>query len=349
MPTRRPKLMGWIPLVITVLATTGAVFLLGRQLTARADKDEKPSNPATLTAFPIQIAPGFDGIVLIDHLNRNLCIYQYQARNPSHQRLSLLAARNFKYDLQLEDYNNADPRPATVKEWLGRAAAGYNSSPTKSTGYEGKSTPPPKIDTPSSAGDEPVWRSPTTQQIKAKTPIGQGNADTEINSVESAQKLLKPPKIPEKILLKCANETCDFSGQLSAEEFINAASLQINQLRFLQPQKYAKLQALARPKLPELNKTNWKKVSPILEREMIEIKLIEIWGDINQRLGFTCPKCRQNQVYRAIQCNQCKEIYLPRFVPAGQSPCKCPKCGTINEAEITEKTGAAGNVSQIAK
>ena len=328
MPTRRRILLGWIPLLITVLSTTGAVFLLSRQLTAQSGQEEKLAPPAALTAFPIQIAPGFDGIVLIDHQNRNLCIYQYNARNPAHERLTLLAARNFRYDLQLEDYNNAAPRPGTVKEWLGRAT-GYTTPPAKPKGYEGKSTPPPKIKSP--ADDKPAWRRLTTEQQKAKTATGEGAGDTEQKSAISAQKLLKPPKLPSKILLKCGNSTCDFSGQLSAGEFINAASLQINQIRYQDPQQYAQLQATVRLKLPELDTTSEKKISPIMEREMIEVKLIEIWGDINQRLGFTCIKCGKNEVYRSIACKQCKEIYLPRFVRAGQSSYKCSKCGTINE------------------
>ena len=336
MPTRRRILLGWIPLLITVLSTTGAVFLLSRQLTAQAVQEEKLAPAAALTAFPIQIAPGFDGIVLIDHQNRNLCIYQYRARNPAHERLTLLAARNFRYDLQLEDYNNADPRPGTVKEWLGRAG-GYTTPPAKPKGYEGKSIPPPKSKSP--ADDKPAWRSPTTEPPKEKTPTG----DTEQKSAQSAQKLIKPPKIPSKVLLKCGNSPCDFSGQLSAGEFIHAASLQINQLRYQKPQEYAKLEALARLKLPELDTTSEKKVSPIMEREMIEVKLIEIWGDINQRLGFTCIKCGKNEVYRAIACKQCKEIYLPRFVRAGQSSYKCPQCGTINEPEDQKKPGAGGD------
>jgi len=338
MPTHRRILLGWIPLLITVLSTTGAVFLLSRQLTAQAEQEEKLSPPAALTAFPIQFAPGFDGIVLIDHQNRNLCIYQYNARNPAHERLALLAARNFKYDLQLEDYNNADPRPATVKEWIGRGT-GYTTPTSKPKGYEGKSIPPPKTKSP--ANDKPAWRSPTTEQQKVKTPTSEGIGDTKQKSAKSAQNLIKPPKLPSKILLKCANSTCDFSGQLSAAEFIQAASMQINQIRYRDPQQYAKLQALARRKLPELDTDSEKNFSPIMEREMIEVKLIEIWGEINQRLGFTCIKCGKNEVYRAIECKQCKEIYLPRFVRAGQSSYKCPKCGTINEPADLAKPGAA--------
>ena len=86
-----------------------------------------------------------------------------------------------------------------------------------------------------------------------------------------------------------------------------------------------------------------------LDREMIEIKLIEAWGDINQRLAFTCPKCRQNEVYRAIACKQCQEIYLPRTVRAGQNVYKCPKCSTINAPEDELKSGRVGSPSNNAK
>ena len=72
MPTRRRIVLGWIPLLITVLSTTGAVFLLSHQLTAQSGQEEKLAPPAALTAFPIQIAPGFDGIVLIDLIDTDM-------------------------------------------------------------------------------------------------------------------------------------------------------------------------------------------------------------------------------------------------------------------------------------
>jgi predicted RNA-binding Zn-ribbon protein involved in translation (DUF1610 family) len=339
MPTHRSKLLGWIPLLITVLSTTGAVFLLSRQLPAEGSKDPESVESATVSAFPIQITPGFDGIVLIDPQSRNLCIYQYQVRNPAHERLTLLAARNIRYDLQLDDYNNADPRPATVKEWLQRAE--IPGGPIKKTGYEGKSTPPPKTTSP--ASDKPAWRYPTPEQSKDMASAVEKTGDSPVKSA------LKPPKVPSKVTLKCGNSACDFSGALTGDDFINAASLQINQIRFQNPQQYAKLQSWARLRLPELDSTSEKKVSSVVEREMIEIKLIEVWGDINQRLAFTCPKCRQNEVYRAIECKQCQEIYLPRTVRTGQSAYKCPQCGTINAPGNEEKTGSVSPATKSDK
>ncbi len=346
MPTRRRIVLGWIPLLITVLSTMSAVFLLSRELPAQAGPEEKILKPAVLTAFPIQIAPGFDGIVLIDHQNRNLCVYQYKTRNPANERLALLAARNFKYDIQLEDFNNADPRPGAVKEWLDRAT-GYTAPSAKPKGYEGKSNPPPKTESP--ANDKPAWRSPATTPLKEKPSTEEGTGKQEQETAKSAQNLIKPPHLPAKILLKCGNPKCDFSGQLTASEFIRAASVQINRLRYQKPQEYAKLVESIRAKLPELNGAPAKKISPIMEREMIEMKLIEIWGEVNQRLGFTCIKCGKKEVYRAIKCKQCGEIYLPRFVRAGQSSYKCPKCGTINAPARQEQAGAAETTTEKGK
>ncbi|MCF7959059.1 MAG: hypothetical protein K9M57_11485, partial [Phycisphaerae bacterium] len=42
---------------------------------------------------------------------------------PAHQHFSLLAARSFKYDVLLEDYNTGEPRPATVKELLSKGSS----------------------------------------------------------------------------------------------------------------------------------------------------------------------------------------------------------------------------------
>jgi hypothetical protein len=48
-------------------------------------------------------------------------IYEIDLRGPAHKRLTLLAARSWRYDRRLERYNTAEPTPEQVKSLLDNA------------------------------------------------------------------------------------------------------------------------------------------------------------------------------------------------------------------------------------
>ena len=113
----------FLPVLLALVSTVGAAVLLIRQDAARA-LAQAPSGdiPSEVTAFAFQLGMGIDGIALVDHKNQTLCIYHCDLSNPAtHERLNLVAARNFSYDLQLTDFNNAEPRPDMVRQWVQRA------------------------------------------------------------------------------------------------------------------------------------------------------------------------------------------------------------------------------------
>ena len=70
---------------------------------------------ADVIAFPVEVKPGYEAIAIIDKENQTLSLYQYDISRASHERLVLLAARSFRYDRMLEDYNTAQPRPEEIK------------------------------------------------------------------------------------------------------------------------------------------------------------------------------------------------------------------------------------------
>ena len=109
-----------------MVSTFTAALLLTCQDPAAAQtalrQEVTKHDPATnITAFPIQLGAGIEGIALIDHQNKTICIYQYDLRKAAHERFSLVAARNFNYDMRLTNYNNANPTPEIVKQWVQRA------------------------------------------------------------------------------------------------------------------------------------------------------------------------------------------------------------------------------------
>ncbi|MBN1763804.1 MAG: hypothetical protein JW860_00980 [Sedimentisphaerales bacterium] len=119
MPTRSHKIGPAFLLTITFILISMAAILFVRtpaRLSASDDTENQGQDSlAMIVAMPIQLGPGVEGIALIDKQNQTLCVYQYQAYRPAHERLVLLAVRSFRYDVLLEDYNTAEPRPTEVK------------------------------------------------------------------------------------------------------------------------------------------------------------------------------------------------------------------------------------------
>ncbi len=74
---------------------------------------------APLQAFAVQVGRGAYGFVLIDPARQSLAVYRLDA---GMARLRLMAARQYRYDLRLPDFNNAAPTPAQVKRLLTPAA-----------------------------------------------------------------------------------------------------------------------------------------------------------------------------------------------------------------------------------
>lgn|GEM_PF-5054488 len=64
---------------------------------------------------PVQLRSGMEAICLIDQENKTVAMYQYMMNKPLQERLVLLAARSFKYDMMLENFNTATPHPDEVK------------------------------------------------------------------------------------------------------------------------------------------------------------------------------------------------------------------------------------------
>ena len=116
-----------------ILSFVGAIVLLQQPLSGgQGVPDYVPEgDPEALTAIAIQLQPGVDGIALIDRQNETICIYQIDIGRVAHEKLILLAARSFRYDRQLEDFNTAEPRPETVKKILNDKTTPKAETPSK--------------------------------------------------------------------------------------------------------------------------------------------------------------------------------------------------------------------------
>jgi len=70
--------------------------------------------------MPAQFAERTWGCYLLDADGQTLCAYQYF---PGEKQLRLIAARNYRYDRKLTDFNTDHPKPQEVKELLEKQSA----------------------------------------------------------------------------------------------------------------------------------------------------------------------------------------------------------------------------------
>ncbi len=86
-------------------------------LTAPAMADQGQIGGGGVYLMPGQIAPNVFGVYMLDIDAQTLMVYQYA---PGERQLSLKAARSYRYDRRLQNFNTGSPTPAEVKELLDR-------------------------------------------------------------------------------------------------------------------------------------------------------------------------------------------------------------------------------------
>jgi DNA-binding transcriptional ArsR family regulator len=85
-----------------------------------AEAAQQADSTGRILVVPAQIDRDSYGIVMVDTRLQNLWVYKLDGRATAHNRLRLLAARNWEYDKFLEEFNTAEPTPKQVKELLER-------------------------------------------------------------------------------------------------------------------------------------------------------------------------------------------------------------------------------------
>ncbi len=73
-----------------------------------------------LQVVPTQLSATRWGVVLVDTRHDVLAVYRFVG---SSSRIQLMASRNFRYDLQLKDFNNSAPTPGQVKAMVAAGKA----------------------------------------------------------------------------------------------------------------------------------------------------------------------------------------------------------------------------------
>ncbi|MBN2376273.1 MAG: hypothetical protein JXD22_07725 [Sedimentisphaerales bacterium] len=129
--------------------------------------------------------------------------------------------------------------------------------------------------------------------------------------------------IRDDIVIKCFNENCDYQEVLSPDELAKRAEEQFDALKQTNPDTANQL-------IDEtINSLNaGVQESGGITPEMAEKTLMAAWGLPQRDLPFICPKCGQEKVFRAMKCNNCDCIFIPKARgKKGGYVDKCPQCG----------------------
>lgn len=93
------------------------LLLIGSKLGPTADAQARLQSGMEdgIMVIPVQIARDSYGLAMVDTAEQTLWIYEINNRGPAHNRLRLLAARSWRYDRHLQQYNTAEPKPEQVR------------------------------------------------------------------------------------------------------------------------------------------------------------------------------------------------------------------------------------------
>ena len=106
----------WL-LTAVIAVTAVCLFWLGGRFTTPANVQAQPQIGYSdgVMVIPIQLERDLYGIAMVDTNAQTLWVYEVRSRGPAYNRLKLLAARSWRYDKLLKQYNTADPNPEQVK------------------------------------------------------------------------------------------------------------------------------------------------------------------------------------------------------------------------------------------
>lgn len=101
--------------------------LLNRHFAPSAAYAQQPpiAGGAGVFVMPAQTSPQTWGAYLLDVDSQTLCVYQFY---PGEKQLRLVAARDYKYDRKLKNFNSPNPSPTEVRALVEREAAGLNAA-----------------------------------------------------------------------------------------------------------------------------------------------------------------------------------------------------------------------------
>ena len=109
----------WLLSVFIILGALCLFFIANRSgSSANAQVEPQAGTENGILVIPVQIERDSYGLAMVDTAGQTIWIYEINSRGSAHNRLRLLAARSWRYDRLLQQYNTAEPKPEQVKMLL---------------------------------------------------------------------------------------------------------------------------------------------------------------------------------------------------------------------------------------
>ena len=105
--------MKWLIVILLGLIAGCLLVELGATVGTASAQVTSGSSPMGITAVAGQVTSDSYGIYLIDTENGTMAVYQWL---PNVRKLRLMAARNYGFDLKLDEFNSDDPSPRDIRQ-----------------------------------------------------------------------------------------------------------------------------------------------------------------------------------------------------------------------------------------
>jgi len=106
----------WKTALVAVVALAAGVVLAGSGLLDSAQAQSEGRTSGVICVVGEQ-RNGYAPIVLIDVPDQSIMVYEYSY---SDDRIELTAARTYRFDKQLADFQTEGPTVDTVRQWVNR-------------------------------------------------------------------------------------------------------------------------------------------------------------------------------------------------------------------------------------
>ena len=114
-PRQQQTVLWIIAILLAIIATVLVMHVTGVSGVQRTFADSPMVGARGVFAFTGQIDKNRYGLFMLDVDSSNIWCYEYL---PGTRKLKLVAARSFRWDRYLENYNNEEPAPEVVQEML---------------------------------------------------------------------------------------------------------------------------------------------------------------------------------------------------------------------------------------
>lgn len=107
-----PRWARWSLVVVLAMFSAGLLVTLGVNLASAQAQPVTAESKNGVFVVAGQISHETYGLYLVDYEKHTICVYQY---HPKDRKLRLMAARTYRFDVQLDEYNTSEPLPRDVK------------------------------------------------------------------------------------------------------------------------------------------------------------------------------------------------------------------------------------------